>query len=168
MYNTTSATPNTNTQICRLPVTGTITATQNSTTITGAGTNFLNQLNIGDVITIASVDYIVRSIESATSLTLTAPYVATTGAGLTVTRVESIAIGTGSRRYIQILSRETNTGTLFVGESRKANKDGADVTSTARSHAVGVGQTLTMLADDLREVYIQSPVAGQGYSINIF
>jgi hypothetical protein len=168
MYNTTSATPNINTQICRLPVTGTITATQNSTTITGAGTFFTNQLNGGDIIRIAGVDYRVLRVESNTSLTLVDQYVATGASGLTITRFESMAIGGGSQRFVQILSRETNTGTLFVGVSRNPTKDGTDISDIARSQAIGVGQSIYILASDLRDVYIQSPVASQAYSINIF
>lgn len=168
MYNTTSATPNQNTKLCSLPVTGTITATQNSVAITGVGTSFLNQLNAGDIITIAGVDYAIRSISNNTTLTLDRQYQVAGASGLTITKTEATAIGTGSQRYVQILSRETNTGTLFVGRSRNPAKDGADITSTVRSQAIGVGQSIFVSASDLRDWYIQSPVAGQGYSINIF
>ena len=168
MYNTTSATINANIQLCRLATTGTIATTQNLNTITGTGTNFLNQLNAGDTITIVGVDYIVRSIESATSLTLATAYIATSGTGLIITRIETMAVRSDSRRFVQISSRDTNTGTLFLGESRNPTRDGTDITSIARSQAISPGQSIFVFVDDLRKIYIQSPVASQGYSINIF
>jgi hypothetical protein len=64
--------------------TGTITATQNSTTITGSGTTFTGNVNVGDIIRIAgdNRDYIVRSVNSNTSLTLAIPVKRSTASGL--------------------------------------------------------------------------------------
>ena len=53
-------------------LTGTITVTSGSATVTGSGTNFTGQLNAGDVIACTPTDILViASIGSATSLTLT-------------------------------------------------------------------------------------------------
>lgn len=67
-------------------VAGTVTATQASDQVVGAGTGFLGSqgAKAGATLNIAGVDYVVKSVESATALTLTKPYAATTGAGLTI------------------------------------------------------------------------------------
>jgi 5-deoxy-D-glucuronate isomerase len=168
MYNTTSGTPSQNTKLCSLPVTGTITATQNSQAIVGVGTTFFNQVNPGDVINIAGVEYSVLAVIDNLNLTIAKSYVATTASGLTITKTESQAVGAGAKRYVQILSRDTNTGVLYIGESKNPSKDGTDITATVRSQAIGIGQSIFIFASDLRNFYIQSPVASQAYSINIF
>jgi hypothetical protein len=64
-------------------LTGTISVTNASATVTGAGTLFITELQVGDTISIASVDYKVSVITSDTSLTLRAVYAGTTASGLT-------------------------------------------------------------------------------------
>ena len=59
---------------------GTVTATNGSATVTGAGTTFLNY-HAGEPIAIAGIGYIIQSIASNTSLTLTTNYGQATGAG---------------------------------------------------------------------------------------
>jgi hypothetical protein len=60
-------------------ITGTINATSASATITGNGTLFTTELQVGDTLQMAHLPRIIQSIESDTSLTLT------TTAGLTAT-----------------------------------------------------------------------------------
>jgi len=70
----------------KAPVTaGTVTATNGSTTVTGSGTSFSNSLHAGQIIQIASESsyYFISSVSSSTSLTLTTPYIGTTGSGKT-------------------------------------------------------------------------------------
>ena len=64
-------------------LTGTLTATNGSATITGSGTLFVSELTFGDIITLSGVAYTVQSVASNTSLTLTANFVGTTSSSLT-------------------------------------------------------------------------------------
>ena len=60
---------------------GTVTATNGSTTIIGTGTVFTS-LAAGDPIVIAGVSYAIQSVTSNTQLTLAASYIGTNGSGL--------------------------------------------------------------------------------------
>lgn len=63
--------------------TGTITATNNSATVTGSGTTWSSTTMLpGCFIFIRSVPYEVLTVNSTTSITLARPYEGTTGAGL--------------------------------------------------------------------------------------
>ena len=55
-----------------LPMPGTVTVTSGSATVTGVGTFFLSSLKAGDVIQVSGGNLTILSIESNTSLTLTA------------------------------------------------------------------------------------------------
>jgi hypothetical protein len=55
-------------------VTGTITATANSSNITGLGTKFLTQLAVGDMISIKGCSYLVTTVASNTSMTVQPDY----------------------------------------------------------------------------------------------
>lgn len=66
-------------------ITGTAAVTNSSPTVTGSGTSFTTELNIGDMVTIASVKYRVAAIANTTSLTLGSVYAGTTASGLTIT-----------------------------------------------------------------------------------
>jgi hypothetical protein len=72
-------------------VTGTISVTQSSRTVTGVGTLFTTELRPGQTLLISSVEYHIAAIASNTSLTLRIPYVATSASGLTVTANEQPA-----------------------------------------------------------------------------
>ena len=64
-------------------LTGTLTATNGSATVTGSGTLFVSELTFGDIITLSGVAYTVQSVASNTSLTLTANFAGTTSSSLT-------------------------------------------------------------------------------------
>jgi hypothetical protein len=64
-------------------LTGTLTATNSSATVTGSGTLFVSELTFGDIITLSGVAYTVQSVASNTSLTLTANFAGTTSSSLT-------------------------------------------------------------------------------------
>lgn len=94
-------------------VTGTVSVTQNSKTVTGSGTTFTTQLASGQSLLIAGVEYRINSITSDTSLELLSAYAATTASGLTVTANEQPA-------YIP----ETDLDKVFgisVAESQQTN-----------------------------------------------
>lgn len=57
-----------------IDVTGTITVQNNSAIVTGFSTNFFQEILIGNIITIAAVDYRVLAINSNTELVLTSNY----------------------------------------------------------------------------------------------
>ena len=64
--------------------TGTITVTNGSTEVTGSGTLFAdNFVGADDVLIVDGLMYIVASVTSNTSLTLTRPYTGTTASGKT-------------------------------------------------------------------------------------
>ena len=65
-------------------LTGTVTTVQDDATVTGSGTDFDGEVNVGDILVISSVPYRVKSIASDTSLELTETYVASGASGLTI------------------------------------------------------------------------------------
>jgi hypothetical protein len=64
-------------------LTGTLTATNGSPTVTGVGTLFTTQVEFGDFITLSGVQYRVLSVASNTSLTLVSNFAGTTSSSLT-------------------------------------------------------------------------------------
>lgn len=109
-------------------LTGTVTATNGSTTINGSGTLFTTQLNVGDLIKISSQTHKIAAIASATSLTIT---VAHSGAHSGVTYTKILPTGT-------VLSLSANGGT---GSTRTVN-----VTSPG-TVAIDVKEAATFTAD---------------------
>jgi hypothetical protein len=76
-----------NTADYNLPInstlTGTLTATNGSATVTGSGSLFTTQVEVGDFLTLGGVQYKVLSIASNTSLTLVSNFAGTTSSSLT-------------------------------------------------------------------------------------
>ena len=66
-------------------VTGTVTATQNSTAVVGSGTDFLTELQAGDALYITGVKYKITSITDGENLTIQPAYAGTTGSGKSCT-----------------------------------------------------------------------------------
>lgn len=66
-------------------LTGTVTATNGSKTLTGSGTSFGTQGVAGDALTINGIVYTIASVQSTTSLTLDKVYAGTTASGLSAT-----------------------------------------------------------------------------------
>ena len=66
-------------------ITGTAAVSNSSVTVTGSGTSFTTQLNLGDMVTIAGTKYKVAAIANTTSLSLASVYTGTTASGLTIT-----------------------------------------------------------------------------------
>jgi len=64
-------------------LTGTLTATNGSATVTGVGTSFTTQVEFGDLITLNSVQCKVLSVASNTSLTLVSNFTGSTSSSLT-------------------------------------------------------------------------------------
>lgn len=79
-------------------ITGTVSVTNGSATVTGSGTDFLTDLRVGGYVRIgsdsASTLYNITAIASATSLTLSAVYAGSNGSGLACRSV-SIAVTGG-------------------------------------------------------------------------
>lgn len=84
-------------------LTGTLTATNGSATITGVGTLFTTQLAFGDLITLSGIQHRVLSITSNTNLTLTTTFAGTTST-LTSVAVSKPAAFDGS--YTGLIIRE--------------------------------------------------------------
>lgn len=64
-------------------LTGTVSVTNNSSTITGVGTLFSTELVFGDFITLNAVQYKVQSVNSNTNITLSTNYVGSSSTSLT-------------------------------------------------------------------------------------
>jgi hypothetical protein len=74
-------------------LTGTLTATNGSATVTGVGTLFTTQVEFGDLLTLSGVQYKVLSVASNTSLTLVSNFTGTTSSSLTsVTNLRPAAL----------------------------------------------------------------------------
>ncbi|MFY9270854.1 MAG: beta-propeller fold lactonase family protein, partial [Candidatus Manganitrophaceae bacterium] len=65
-----------------LPMTGTLSVTDGSDSVTGSGTIFTTEFAAGDSIKIETTTYTIASIESDSAMTLTTPYSGTTASGL--------------------------------------------------------------------------------------
>jgi hypothetical protein len=76
-----------NTADYNLPInsvlTGTLTATNGSPTVTGVGTLFTTQAQFGDFLTLGGVQYKVQTVDSNTSITLVSNFAGTTSSSLT-------------------------------------------------------------------------------------
>lgn len=94
---------------------GTVTATNNSATITGVGTAFISNIRVGDGVTITGSTSIheVTNIISETQLTVSPVYPGTTGSGKTygVIPVQGYVQGLADQAKQLILSYSTITGT---------------------------------------------------------
>lgn len=70
----------------RITPRGTFTATNGSVNLTaGVGTFFLEDLRVGDIVTINAASYTIATVTSQTTATLTANFAGTTGSGKTMT-----------------------------------------------------------------------------------
>lgn len=66
------------------PITGTVTVSNGSATVTGASTAFLSELSPDDRLMIAGVEYTIANVDTNTSLTLTETYSVPGASGLSV------------------------------------------------------------------------------------
>lgn len=66
------------------PITGTVTVTNGSATVTGSGTSYLAQLSRDDKLVIEGVEYTIASVSTNTSLSLTENYTGNTASGITI------------------------------------------------------------------------------------
>ena len=99
--------------------TGTITATQGSKTVTGAGTAWLANVDVGMIINQAANNRwnVVESVDSDTQITLRYPWAAPGGAGMAYTLLPAIAEG-------QHIGQEFIAGRQFGIRSAKRNRVG--------------------------------------------
>jgi len=119
---------------------GTVTATNGSATVTGAGTTFLSY-HAGEPIAIAGTGYIIQSIASNTSLTLTTNYGQATGAGKAFTANPA---GAGTVATTAASNVVTGTGTAFLTDYKindTININGTDY--VVQSIASNTSLTLT-------------------------
>jgi hypothetical protein len=159
---TTSSSINTNTFLTLL--TGTFT-TAASTAVVGSGTAFLSQLKVGDYIKIGTNSYRqITAITDNTNLTVDTAFTAAV-AGLSAL-LKPAETEPGNHCVVSILSLASNTGTIYIGQSQNAAKNGADVTTTSRSLPLAPGGvTPPIVVSDWEAFYVQCSVASQRYSI---
>lgn len=116
---------------------GTVTATNNSTTVTGSGTAFLSNVRVGDGITIAGSTSMheVTAVASDTQLTISPAYTGTTGAS----KAYRVAPMLG---YDKDLSDAFNTIRLNWGTQLSALKPWATAATAAQARTdLGAGTT---------------------------
>lgn len=165
--NITSASTSTSTRLIVIARSGTIAINQNTVAVTGTGTAFTSELEVGDTIIISGVSYIVATITSDTALTISTPYLATNASGVTPSSTPYRLLSKLDR-YISVTSHETNTGIIYIGRSLNLTKDGTDVTATNRSTPLSIGQTLFFSRSDLDNFYVRPSVASsQRFSITV-
>lgn len=125
-----------------LALTGTVSATNTSTTVTGSGTAFLTEVAVGDVLHINSTYRKVTAIASDTSLTVSPAWAVANVSGVSITSKQSPKwLAAGSDATVQsvaniygvdsteAVAETTNPGWIYVneytdmhGNSRKKNE----------------------------------------------
>ncbi len=115
------------------PITGTVSVTNTSATLTGSGTTFLAQLSRDDKLVIEGVEYTIASIASDTSLTLTENYTGLTASGITIYVIpdqpkrwinrEWVVAGHALCQPTTTISASSTTSRLFVA-STEGMRDG--------------------------------------------
>jgi hypothetical protein len=135
-----------NTDVSTSALSGTVSITANTAIVTGSSTQFLTQVNVGDVLTIGGQQKVVASIANATSLTLTTAHVA--GAtGATYTKLlpagRPIAMnifgGTGAARSINV----STPASIVVDIKENASFTGKVVATMDRANAREMRKILT-------------------------
>lgn len=85
-------------------LTGTLTVTANSATVTGSGTSFTTEVTVGDLLVINSETHKVSAVANGTSLTLTSRHVAGASANTVVRRWEyynEVDFAPGTSDYVE-------------------------------------------------------------------
>lgn len=137
----------------KVALAGTVAVTNGSPTVTGTGTAFSTALAAGDAVSIGGGTYVVLSIVSNTSLTLTTNYTGTTASGLTVYADQKfLAIDNGAS--VNKFSFERNAG----------SNPGLSTTNT-KAVFEGHVQSLTgdVIIGNNRYFYINNTSVGKGY-----
>ncbi|MBV9070115.1 MAG: hypothetical protein JO093_07655 [Acidobacteria bacterium] len=162
---------------------GTVTATNGSPTVTGAGTTFLNY-HAGEPIAIAGTGYIIQSIASNTSLTLTTNYGQATGAGkaftanpagagtVATTAASNVVTGTGTAFLTDFKVNDTINinGTDFVVQSIASNTS-MNLTTNAAATAAGLAYRAPVffgvVTTDANGKYLFSGLANGSYIVSV-
>lgn len=128
-------------------LTGTVTTVQDDATIAGSGTDFDGEVNVGDILVIATVPYRVKSIASDTSLEVTENYVAVGASGLTISVRETPRhLGvTDSNAIFGVDNGEASSGEDNVTEIAVATS-GSGYINAADAAITFTGETGTSLA----------------------
>jgi hypothetical protein len=165
-YRTTSATINTNQRL--LYLSGTVTTTVDSTTVTGLGTTFTTQLRVGDKITLNTTGAI---FETQVVISITSDTVLITEKAFINAGASLVAILTPKSKPIlfQIRADETNSAPILFGESYQnngINSTGTDVTNTTRVTKLTPGQTSSPIPfERIENVFTRSGAINQIYTV---
>jgi hypothetical protein len=154
-------------------ITGTVTATNDSATVAGSSTVFttVGQIDVGDLMMIVDVPYRIKSIESATSLTLTGNYAGSTASGLTVLKRETprnLSI-TDSDAIFGVDETEMTAGgdnvvSLAVNSAGTGYVDAADAAVTVSAPGSGTTATGTAVVTAGKVTSITITEDGAGYT----
>ena len=163
-YNTTHGTASTVKKLVQFTATGTVAVTAASTTVTGTGTAFTNELRVGDEITVNSEVRTIRVITSATVLETTQAFVAT-ATGQTVTYYPVDAID--PRMDVVTITNESASVDIRVGESTNPTADGTDLSATFKTVLVKAGSSQLLTGTNMKDYYTISGGTSVPYSIII-
>jgi len=159
---TTSSSTNTNTLLFATASSADL-VTNGTRTVTSATGAFLTQLKIGDRVKIGTNAYTtVTAIASNTSMTVLDIQPTATGQAIVLKPREF----DGTNKVVFIRSISTNTGTIHIGESENAAKDGTDITTTSRSFSLLAQEvSVPLTVNSPENVYVRSDVASQRYQV---
>ena len=145
-------------------ITGTVTTTNGSETITGSGTSFLSELRAGQAIKVGSETRIIHNIASDTSLTVDATTPFTSGGG---------GVVSGGNAYIDddLLIMEDGNGTdiLTIRNNSLIGLDSGIVQSVRHINAPTHGTSSTLYSTD-RNIIVDLaaiPMPAQDYDFSL-
>lgn len=150
-------------------LTGTVTITSGSNTVSGSGTSFLSQVNPGDIIACDPTDeFLVSSVTNNTTLNLVSAAGASRSANTFHKRfkagqvIDMSGVGGGGNRSVSISS--TTTASVDINESLTTSLNATVVTSVNKSNGQEASKTINR--NSLVQVHIGSNRGGSGYTAN--
>ena len=153
-------------------LTGTISVTSGSNTVTGSGTSFTTQINKGDIIHVSNnADYVVSEVTNNTSLKLYSNASASKTGVSYFKRFKAGQVldlgGTGKagNRSITISGTPSTTATLALNEGTLGAAFSATVIATLNK-IDGQEASKTINRDRLVQIHVGSNRGGSGYSAN--
>lgn len=128
---------------------GTVAFTNGSTAVVGTGTNWLTDLNLGDLIRyVGGASGVVQSINSNTSVTLAAVYTKTiSGVSLVVAPFQYGRSGVTSPMFLQGVA---SAGNRIAAGSVAATNGSATITGTGTSFVTGLAANIVSVGDAIK------------------
>jgi hypothetical protein len=141
---------------------GTVSTTRGSPIITGSGTSFSIDFAVGDYIDVAGNIYQVKTINTATALTITVPYAQVAGSGLSYRLTGTTITGTGADFETKlnvgdnIIIADGGDNPEFIVKSIKSNNELTITTPYNGLDGAGFTMTKDNSVDDSLRVFLGS------------